>query len=173
MQQLDIIRSRRKGEVLVAFANEVFEAVQLVFHANTLKPIANTLHFGLKPGHLMVYVKRRAEDRGRWLLKDAGYLNYFRADMTRIKQTAYNTLDKQKLFSRGRIRVKTDEDAVTLTMWSILPIHRRRVVFRFSDTAASLEVDDRYLGNRKVYWNFAEHFESRRAWHHQHRRLDL
>ena len=39
----DLIVSRRKGEVLLNFQNETFESIMVVFHANALNPLINTL----------------------------------------------------------------------------------------------------------------------------------
>ncbi len=169
----DLIISKRKGEVLLNFENDVFESVKVLFHANSVPPLAHTLHFGLKPGHLFVYVKRRGESSGRWLLEDAGYLNYFRMDKTVIKQTQYNTLDKQKLFARGFLRVREREQAVEMASFSLFPLHRRRVTFTYDATRAALRVRDAYLGNRRVNWNFADRLEQPRAFFRQERLLEL
>ena len=172
MTEPRLIISQRKGEVLLNFQNEVFEAVMVVFHANTVNPLVNTLHFGLKPGHLFVYAKRRDEDAGRWLLKDAGYINYFRADQTQIDLTEFNTLDKQKLFTRGWLRVRQAERRVTMRSWTLIPLHRRTVVFSYDTTDAALTIDDAYLGYCRVNWNF-ETLEQTRGLFRQHRRLVL
>ncbi len=173
MTDLDLIVSKRKGEVLLNFENDVFASVKVLFHANSLNPLVNTLHFGLKPGHLFVYVKRRGEEAGRWLLKDAGYLNYFRRDKTLLELTHYNTLDKQKLFGRGFLRVTRREGAVEMVSFSLIPLHRRRVTFSYDDAGASLLVRDAYLGKRRVYWNFADRLEQPRAFFRQERLLEL
>jgi hypothetical protein len=172
MTDLDLIVSRRKGEALLNFQNDVFESIKVVFHANTLNPLVNTLHFGIKPGHLFIYCKRRADAAGRWVLKDAGYINYFRADQTLIELTQFNTLDKQKLFTRGWLRVHKHEQAVVLRSFTLIPLHRRTVTFSFDDARASLVVDDVYFGNRWVYWN-GEAFEKNRNRFRQQRRLAL
>ena len=169
----DLIVSRRKGEVLLNFQNETFESIMVVFHANALNPLVNTLHFGLKPGHLFVYCKRREENKGRWVLTDPGYVNYFRGDQTDIERPDYNTLDKQKLLTPGWVRVRERDQAVELTSFTLLPLHRRTVTFSYDDTSASLVVKDFYLGNRRVHWNFETHLEQTRAFFRQERRIDL
>ena len=173
MQELDLVISKRKGEALLNFRNDAFEGVMLVFHANTISPGAQTLHFGIKPGHLFLFRKRRRQDEGQWLLKDAGYLNYFRADKPYIELTHYNTLAKQKLFAKGLLRAEQEPGRVRLTSWSTFPLHRRRVTFRYDDERAEVEVDDYYLGRCRVYWNFEDHLEDPRGWFHQTRVLAL
>lgn len=172
MAALDLIVSRRKGEVLLNFQNDVFESVKVVFHANALDPLVNTLHFGLKPGHLFVYCKRHGEERGRWVLKDAGYVNYFRADQTEVERPDYNTLDKQKLLTPGWLRVREHDHAVEMASLTLLPVHRRAVTFSYDDAHAALVVKDFYLGNRRVNWNF-DTLEQTRAFFRQERRIDL
>lgn len=171
--QCDLIVSRRKGEVLLNFQNETYESIMVVFHANTINPLVNTLHFGLKPGHLFVYAKRRGEAEGRWVLTDAGYVNYFRPDQTEVELPIYNTLDKQKLIARGWLRVRERGKTVELRSFSLLPLHRRVVTFSYDDTNATLAVKDVYLGNRRVNWNVEQHGEQTRAFFRQTRQIEL
>ena len=105
----------------------------------------------------------------RW---KAGYVNYFRADQTLIELTQFNTLDKQKLFTRGWLRVREHEQAVTFRSYTLIPLHRRTVTFSYDDAHATLDVDDAYLGNRWVYWN-EEVFEKKRDRFRQQRRFAL
>lgn len=172
MTKHNLILSRRKGEALLNVQNEVFDAVKVVFHANTVNPLVNTLHFGLKPGHLFVYCKRKDEDTGRWLLKDGGYINYFRADQTELELTQFNTLAKQKLFTRGWLRVQENGQTVTLRSFTLIPLHRRTVTVSYDDIHATIDVHDFYLGRCRVLWNF-ETVEQTRAFFRQHRRIAL
>ena len=172
MTERDLIISKRKGEVLLNFQNEVFESVKVVFHANTVNPLVNTLHFGIKPGHLFVYSKRRDEDKGRWLLKDAGYINYFRADQTQLDLTEFNTLHKQKLFARGWLNVREADRTVTMRSFTLIPLHRRTVTFSYDDTNAMLDINDFYLGSCRVNWNF-DTLEQTRTFFRQHRQIAL
>jgi hypothetical protein len=100
MKIIKKVISKRKGQANIWVQNDEFERVQLFFHANTLVPVRDTLHFGIKPGHFFVFTKKWNEE-GKWLIKDAGYINYFRVDQTSVIQTEYNTLSKSKLLSRN------------------------------------------------------------------------
>ena len=145
------VHSRRKGQANFYVSNEKFERVQLFCHANTLVPLRDTLHFGIKPAHFMIYVKRRGED-GTWLVKDAGYINYFRKDQEMIVQTEYNTLAKQKLLSRGLSRVQFSDDTITFHSYSVLPIHHRRIDLNLDKEI--LTVQDRFLWKTDIFFNF-------------------
>jgi len=145
--------SQRKGQINLLVSNDVYERIHLFFHANTLVPIKDTLHFGLKPGHFFVYVKKHNEE-GKWLVKDAGYINYFRADQTSIIQTEYNTLAKQKLLSRGILTHKIEGNKITLNSYSLFPIHNRKLVLDL-DTE-TITVTDKFLWKTKVFFNTDE-----------------
>jgi len=173
MTDIEYIASKKKGEVLVNLRNDAFEQVKIVFHANSTNQVANSLHFGLKPGHLFIYAKRWGERQGRWLLRDAGYLNYFRADKQIVHLTHYNTLAKQKLFSRGHLRVENKSGELHLVSRSILPIHERRIVLQYDDHSITVEVRDAYIGRCKVYWNFYDKRETTTGWFRQRKTITL
>jgi len=142
--------SKRKGQINLAITNQVYEKLHLFFHANTLVPIRDTLHFGLKPGHFFLYTKKYNED-GRWLVKDAGYINYFRADQTNIIQTEYNTLGKQKLLSRGILTYKILDSKVILNSYSLFPVHHRQLVLDVEKE--TVEIVDRFLWKTSIFFN--------------------
>lgn len=142
--------SKRKGQINLLISNDVYERIHLFFHANTLVPIRDTLHFGLKPGHFFVYVKKHNEE-GKWLVKDAGYINYFRADQTNVIQTEYNTLAKQKLLSRGILTHKITDDKVILNSYSLFPIHHRRLVLDLQKE--TIDIEDKFLWKTRVFFN--------------------
>ncbi len=173
MTECDLIVSRRKGEALCNIRNDAFEQVKVVFHANSLHYIAESLHFGLKPGHLFVYGKRWGANQGLWVLRDAGYLNYFRADKDQVHLRQYNTLAKQKLWSRGRLSVRQQSNEIILSSRSILPIHERRVEIQYDDKSINLEIRDAYIGRCKVYWNFHNRRETTGGWFYQKRTIQL
>ena len=173
MTDLDLIVSERKGEALINLRNDAFEEIKLVFHASALLQLAETLHFGLKPGHLFLYAKRWGEGQGRWLLRDAGYLNYFRADKNIVHLTHYNTLAKQKLWSRGKLSVKERNNELTLVSRSILPIHRRKVTLLYDDHSVTIDIQDAYLGLCKVYWTFHSSRETTKGWFRQRKTIEL
>lgn len=173
MSRAKLIISPRKGEALVNVENDSFERIMIVFHSNRLNQISRTLHFGIKPGHLMVYAKLRGEQEGRWILRDAGYINYFRADYEARRLTEFNTLARQKLFSKGWLSVHNSETELKLVSQSVLPLHRRTVTLPYHETAATLTIEDRYLGWRTTHWNLPEGLESQKAAFRQERQIDL
>lgn len=149
---VNYITSYRKGQINIDYTSSRFEKVLLVFHANTLVPLRDTLHFGIKPGHFMLYTKEW-EKEGRWNIKDAGYVNYFRADQTRIIQTEYNTLAKQKLLSRGILNVdyKESQGKFILHSYSIFPLHKRKLILNLLQS--TVEVEDTFRGKTDIFFN--------------------
>jgi hypothetical protein len=159
---LKIIKSFRKGQTNVSYSDDVYEKVLLVTHSNTLIPILDTLHFGIKPGHFMLYVKKRGQ-MGRWEIKDAGYLNYFRKDKTEIVQTEYNTLSKQKLFSNGfTFSFRGKDESVKIFTISLLPFHIR--YFNFSPKSKFLNVKDFFLFSSTVFTNYNDFTLKQKKW---------
>ena len=143
--------SYRKGQFNLTCKGLGVERLNFVFHANTLVPLRDTLHFGIKPGHFMLYVKREGQE-GKWLVKDAGYVNYFRADQNQIVQTEYNTLHKQKLLSRGFLKVKkVNESKYVLSSFSLLPLHLRVATLDLLN--CNLVIKDRYIGKPSLFFN--------------------
>lgn len=147
---MEYTESKRKGQFNLLYSDNEIERMNFVFHSNTLVPVRDTLHFGIKPGHFMLYVKRWDED-GKWLVKDAGYINYFRKDQHNIIQTDYNTIQKQKLLSKGYLWSSVNEDTVTVTSTSLLPLHRRKI--RINLKEYSLDVFDYFVGKTTIYFN--------------------
>lgn len=128
--------SKRKGEIL--FNRKRGDSqIMLVAHANRSLPFWNTLHFGLKPGHYMVYVKESGKE-GEWIVDDPGYVNYFREDYTNIDENSYNTDRKQKLFTRGRVKVKVKGWWTHVTVKTCNP--KRKRVFSFNNETGEYEV---------------------------------
>lgn len=152
MNGLNLSVSYKKGQANVTYSDDRFEQVMVVFHANTLVPLRDTLHFGLKPGHFMVYTKKWNEE-GKWLVKDAGYVNYFRADQLNVIQTEYNTLSKQRLLSKGWLGVKETESGVILKSTSLFPLHRR--VLELNTKVSRIIVEDYFIGSSKIFWNIS------------------
>jgi len=152
MNGLNLSVSYKKGQANVIYSDDRFEQVMVVFHANTLVPLRDTLHFGLKPGHFMVYTKKWNEE-GKWLVKDAGYVNYFRADQPNVIQTEYNTLSKQRLLSKGWLGVKETESGVILKSTSLFPLHRR--VLELNTKVSRIIVEDYFIGSSKIFWNIS------------------
>lgn len=154
--------SYRKGQFNITYTDDAVERLNFIFHANTLVPLRDTLHFGIKPGHFMLYVKPK-EQEGRWLVQDAGYVNYFRVDQTQVIQTEYNTLQKQKLLSRGFLTVKKLSDTrYKLSSNSILPVHRRVALLDLKDR--TLNIEDVFLGKSSIYFNTDEGLVTDVSW---------
>jgi hypothetical protein len=153
--------SNRKGQFNLTFVTDLFEQISVVFHANTLVPIKDTLHFGIKPGHFMVYTKKWNEE-GKWLIKDAGYINYFRADQKNIIQTEYNTLAKQKLLSRGVLFKSINNNIVTLISFSLFPIHCR--IFKLNMNHNRITIKDYFLWKTDIFYNFWDKLKTKTAW---------
>lgn len=146
--------SYRKGQFNLTCTGLGIERLNFIFHANTLVPLRDTLHFGIKPGHFMLYVKRENEE-GNWIVKDAGYVNYFRVDQTQVIQTEYNTLHKQKLLSRGFLRVReVTPNKYVLYSLSLLPLHLR--VATLDLLSRKLSIQDRYIGKPSIFFNTDE-----------------
>ena len=146
--------SFRKGQFNLTYTDENIERLNFIFHSNALVPLRDTLHFGIKPGHFMLYVKPVGEE-GQWIVQDAGYVNYFRVDQDQVIQTEYNTLQKQKLLSRGFLGVKqSEENTFTLTSTSIIPFHRR--VATLSLTDRTLSIQDYFLWKTSIFFNTNE-----------------
>lgn len=143
--------SFRKGQFNLTYVDDKTDRLNFIFHANTLVPLRDTLHFGIKPGHFMLYVKRPNEG-GEWVVNDAGYVNYFRADQEQIIQTEYNTIQKQKLLTRGLLRVKkVNETKYILKSYSLFPIHRRIATLDLLER--TLKIDDLFLGKTSIFFN--------------------
>jgi hypothetical protein len=150
MKIIKKVISKRKGQANIWVQNDEYERVQLFFHANTLVPVRDTLHFGIKPGHFFVYTKKWNEE-GKWLIKDAGYINYFRVDQTSVIQTEYNTLSKSKLLSRGILTYKIQNSTIELNSYSLFPIHHRKLTLDLAfDT---IIVKDRFLWKSNIFFN--------------------
>lgn len=146
--------SYRKGQFNLTYTDENVERLNFIFHANTLVPLRDTLHFGIKPGHFMLYAKTAGQE-GQWIVNDAGYVNYFRVDQDQVIQTEYNTLQKQKLLSRGFLRVNKISDTLyTLTSISVFPLHRR--VATLDLTKRNLSIQDHFLGKTSIFFNTSE-----------------
>ena len=149
--KINTTTSLRKGQFNLTYVDDSIDRLNFTFHANTLVPLRDTLHFGIKPGHFMLYVRRKGEE-GQWLIEDAGYVNYFRADQDQVIQTEYNTLHKQKLITRGFLRVKkVSETKFILKSYSIFPVHRRTATLDLS--TGSLQIDDLFLGKPQIFFN--------------------
>lgn len=142
--------SKRKGQINLLVQNDVYERIQLFFHANTLVPLKDTLHFGLKPGHFFTYVKKYNEE-GKWLVKDAGYINYFRADQTNIIQTEYNTLGKQKLLSKGLLTYNVKDQEIVVNSYSLFPLHHRQLILDLVNE--QLVIKDKFLFKTSIFFN--------------------
>lgn len=142
--------SKRKGQINILVSNDIYERVHLFFHSNSLVPLLDTLHFGIKPGHFFVYTKKWDED-GKWLIKDAGYINYFRVDQTEVIQDQYNTLAKQKLLSRGLLNYKILETSIELHSYSLFPIHHRKLTLDMKEN--HIKVDDKFLWKTDIFFN--------------------
>jgi hypothetical protein len=159
---LKIIKSFRKGQTNVSYSDDTFDKILLVVHSNSLIPIIDTLHFGIKPGHFMLYVKKKNKV-GKWIIKDAGYLNYFRKDKTEIIQTEYNTLSKQKLFSNGfSFSFQTKGGSFKLFTITLFPFHIR--YFDFSPTNKFLNVKDFFLFRSSVFTNYDDMLLDQKKW---------
>jgi len=150
MKIIKKVISKRKGQANIWVQNDEFERVQLFFHANTLVPVRDTLHFGIKPGHFFVYTKKWNEE-GKWLVKDAGYINYFRVDQTSVVQTEYNTLSKSKLLSRGILTCKIKNSTIELNSYSLFPIHHRKLTLDLA--FYTIVVEDRFLWKSDIFFN--------------------
>ena len=142
--------SKRKGQFNILVSNDVYEKVHLFFHSNSLVPLRDTLHFGIKPGHFFIYAKKWDED-GKWLIKDAGYINYFRADQTEVIQDEYNTLAKQKLLSRGLLKYNILETSIELHSYSLFPIHHRKLTLDLKEN--HIKVEDKFLWKTDIFFN--------------------
>lgn len=150
MKIIKKVISKRKGQANIWVQNDEYERVQLFFHANTLVPVRDTLHFGIKPGHFFVFTKKWNEE-GKWLIKDAGYINYFRVDQTSVIQTEYNTLSKSKLLSRGILTQKIYEDKIELNSYSLFPIHHRKLTLDLKNS--NIIVKDKFLWKSDIFFN--------------------
>tara|TARA_X000001382_G_scaffold130905_2_gene127741 strand:+ start:725 stop:1237 length:513 start_codon:yes stop_codon:yes gene_type:complete len=157
----NILYSKKKGQATVEIKNDVFEKLLVVFHANTLTPVVDTLHFGIKSGHFMVYTKKHNK-KGYWLIKDAGYVNYYRKDQHEIEQTSYNTLGKQKLLSKGYFNLKETKNKVILSSFSFLPLHKRYLIL---DTEKNtIMVSDYFMWKANLYFNFFDGLDTESNW---------
>lgn len=154
------IISYKKGEATIEFENETLDEISIVFHANTSVPIKNTLHFGIKPGHILIYAKRRDHDEGHWILSDPGYLNYFRPENEDVLLTSFNTISKQKLLTKGKLHmVDTGDNSVKLISKTLFPYHKRVVDIEDKDTEVEITISDEFIGRSSIYWNFDWGFE--------------
>ena len=164
------IISRRKGQFNVWTSNSTFERVQLFYHANTLVPLRDTLHFGIKPGHFFVYTKKWNE-KGNWIVNDAGYVNYFRVDQLNVIQTDYNTLSKQKLMSRGILTHKIGDTFIDVSSYSLFPLHKRKVTLDMDKN--EIRVKDNFLWKTDVFFNTPNGLEVDKSYWNNERTIAL
>lgn len=163
--------SNEKGEALVRIALSDREVVVNV-HANRLLPVADTLHFGLKPGHVMIYVAQ-GED-GHYVLHPSGRIDVFQSNPDFDEHARrFSTLTKQKLFGRGFLRVRNEgENAIAIQTITLWPLHLRTVRISKSqlNDFVTISIDDRYFGKKTVSWNTGgEEPDTWTSWWHQRR----
>lgn len=145
--------SRRKGEVLFGCGGRVLSVV-----GGTPQPIYRTLHFGLKPGHVLYY------GNGGWVLRSPGYINYFRPEPG--VDPSLNTLRGQRLFGRGYMWPIIRDTMVRVIVLSLWPLHLR--IVDADRCLESVRIRDFYLWRRTVDWLRGAR-ESKRRWFYQER----
>lgn len=118
-------------------------------------PVSHTLHFGSKPGHIILYVDN--DEIHDWVLLDPGYINYFRKD-TDSSETNYkfNTLNKQKLLSQTLMFMYKGYSV----SFSLFPFHIRAC--KINDE--QLVVKDFFLFRKEIIFNFRTHTEKIKKW---------
>lgn len=160
MKNVDILTSNRKGQAIVSyFSNNENKKVTLIFHANSLIPLVDTVHFGIKPGHFMLH-----DDENGWIVKDGGYINYFRPENKNINQTEYNTISKQKITSKGFLftKRKRDDGLIELKSFSLFPLHYRKITLNVNND--SISIKDVFFGKGHIQFNFKTKFVSVERW---------
>jgi hypothetical protein len=146
--------SKKKGEAVFRHEGSV-----LAVSSGTPQPMYRTLHFGLKPGHMVLV-------RGNeYVADDPGYMNFFRPESG--SDGRLNTLRGQRLMGRGHMSVRVGVD-IRVRVWTLFPLHIR--VIRADYNLSSVSVRDWYLWRRTVDW-LAGGISSRATWFTQSRTL--
>lgn len=162
--------SNKKGQFILKYCNTEFENVTFIFHSNYLTPFVDTMHFGTKPGQFSIFTKKWNEE-GKWFIEDNEYENYFRKDNKQIISNRYNTLGKQKLFSKGFLRYCITTNSLRITSLSILPIHRRVIDFNFKHN--TLKISDNFFGKGSVYFHTFTGLIKDESWFYSKRTFNL
>lgn len=105
LNMIKLLHFKEKGEILIKHETET-HLIFVAIHTNESWFWKNTFHMSKKPCHILAHSYNKETEDGRWILGDAGYINFFRKTLIKDdynKHLFFNTSKRLRLFDRGTV----------------------------------------------------------------------
>lgn len=127
----NILHFPEKGEILIKYETKQ-EFILTVIHNNESNILKNSLSFGVKPFHFMVYYKNKFDGNnvGTWICNDYGTIEHPFFD-SKAKRPVFNTLTDFTVFQKSKFELVENYDYIRINCSR--KGHQRSFFLEFND----------------------------------------